>query len=185
MNRNLLFSLIFGMASLAPAMSVGEVKVRDMGDAVEFCNRQEIDKIEGVWEFPEDQTTVFIRRTHPSNRDYELILISSPDCRVEPGDRIGVLTPSADANRYQLSLSLKRDYGMLASASNCSAEFNEAKGVMYVHPMKMKLGLKLPSFLPRFWRIINVSLDDPASELPRGMRKIYPHTLSPEKIVYL
>lgn len=157
-----------------------------MQDAIEFCNLEELDRLEGVWEFPEDRTTVLVRRTSPSARDYELLLLSTPDCRLQPGERIGLLEPSADVNRYKLSLFMKRDLGVLASSRSCTAEFKENANALYIHPMKLRLSFRLPTyFLPKFWRLLNVSFENPGDDLPRGLRKVYPAAPSPTSITYL
>lgn len=160
--------------------------IRDTKDAMEFCRVEELDRIEGIWEFPEDRTSVLIRRTNINGREYELVLLNTPDCRLVPGERIGLLTPSADANRYKLSLYMKRDLGVLASAHSCTAEFKENAEALYIHPMKLRLSFRLPTyFLPKFWKLLNISFDNPGDDLPRGLRKLYPITSKSEKLTYL
>lgn len=164
--------------------------IADMGAALQYCDSKELDKIEGIWEFPEDQTSVLIKRTNRNANDYDLILINTPDCRLLPGETIGKLSASADRNRFKLSLYMKRDYGMLASARVCTAEFKDNYSALHVHPMKLNLSLGSLTgigqlFLPKFWRLVRVSLDNPSSSLPRGLRRIYPTPSSNQKISYL
>lgn len=178
----LLLSLLF------PAGIRGERKpgnrISDLLAAEEWCCSAPLSNIEGIWEFPEDETMVLIKRKSDEKRVYELILLSSPDCRLHPGECIGYLYPTANSDKYKLKLYISRKYGILSDTRSCSAEYRQKDEAIYIQPRQLKISFRTLWFLPKFWRSLRIKLDDPASTLPKGLRKVYPLTV-PENPIYL
>lgn len=146
-----------------------------MGRAMEYCDRAPLEKIEGIWEFPEDNTRVLIRRADQKKRLYDLIIITSPDCRLKAGEKIGEIIPSIDNDKLRLSLFTSRRDGILTDPSNCLALFNDKEGTIRVEKRKFKISLKFTRYLPKFWRLLSLlSSDNPTDKLPKGLVRIYP-----------
>ncbi len=149
-------------------------KIRDMEGARDYCDREELDRVEGIWEFPEDETIVLIRKSAMKEGAYWLVVISSPDCRLKPGEILGKIEMSADADKYFLSLYSNRKAGILTDMKTCRADFNEKEGSIFIFPKKYKIGLRSLWLLPKFWRMIRIGVDNPADKIPRGLIRIYP-----------
>lgn len=151
------------------------MEICDMQAALDYCMEAPLDRIEGIWEFPEDNTVVLIKRNGTLRRQYDLIIISTPDCRLNPGEKIGIMTQSVDADKLQLSLFGTRRDGLLTDPGNCSAIFNDKEGTIRVEKGKIKIALNVSRFLPKFWRILSLfKISNPASKLPDGLVRIYP-----------
>ncbi len=158
--------------------------IADRLAAEQYCESSPLTRVEGIWEFPEDETFVLIRKKDGEKRKYELILISSPDCRLHPGECIGYLNPTADSDKFKLTLYINRKYGLLSDTRSCSAEYRPKEEAIIIHPRQLKISLRTPWFLPKFWRSLRVKIDDPATNLPKGLRKVFPTTI-PENPIYL
>ena len=158
-----------------------EVAALDYGLAQEYCDRTELTDPEGIWQFPDDETTVLIRRSPHSQSKFEIFVIETPDCRLNPGDKLGELQRSADLSKFQLNLYTRRKTGILTDSRSCSAELKDNGDAFIMHPRKLKLSLRTMWFLPRFWRSLRINIDDPSSQLPYGMIRLYPRStpLSP------
>ena len=154
-------------------------KISDMGKALEFCRNSPLDRIEGIWEFPEDNTVVLIRLADERKRVYDLIVVTTPDCRLKPGEKIGVMTASIDPDKFHLSLYTSRKDGLLSDPSNCLAVFNEADGSLRVEKRKYKFSLRSSRYLPKFWRMLAMfSSENPAVKLPEGLIRLFPNPFS-------
>ena len=182
--KSLAVSAIAGAVFLWATPLRAEKNVRDMEDALEYCRIAPLERPEGVWEFPEDETRVLIKKTPGKPRSYDIVHISGPDCRLQPGETIGRMTATVDRNKYKLSLSVSRDYGLLSDTRSCSAEFREKENSLVIRPARIKITTRTLWFLPKFWRSLKIIYDNPAADLPHGIIRIYPPAL-PENPVYL
>ncbi|MDE7412404.1 MAG: hypothetical protein K2N05_01255 [Muribaculaceae bacterium] len=180
-----IFLLIIILMGTLPIFS-GQ-RISDMGAALDFCREAPLDKIEGIWEFPADNTVVLISRDRSQPKTfYNIIVVSTPDCRLNPGDKIGEMTPSVDQNKYLLSLYRSQKNNLLSDPGKCSAIFNDKDGTIKVEArsLKVKISSRIYSFLPQFWRLLSMfKVNDPAASLPDGLVRIYPYP-APSKADY-
>lgn len=153
-----------------------EVAAIDFGLAQEYCDCTELTEPEGIWQFPDDETTVLIRRAPHSSSKFEIFVIETPDCRLNPGDKLGELQRSADTSKFKMSLYTNRKTGILTDSHSCSAELKENGDTFIMQPRKLKISLRTMWFLPRFWRSLRIDIDNPASRLPYGLIRLYPRT---------
>lgn len=152
----------------------GEV-IRDMEAAREFCDRRPLDRIEGIWEFPEDNTVVLISCANEKRREYDLTVIITPDCRLNPGEKIGRLSSSVDSDKFKLSLFTSRRDGILSDPSDCLATLNDREGTIFIEKRKFRLSTRINRFLPKFWQLLTLlSSSSPLDKLPKGLIRIYP-----------
>jgi hypothetical protein len=150
--------------------------VSDMGIAREWCDRTMTHRIEGIWEFPQDETRVLIRRSAGTDNRYDIIVVESPDTRLQPGENIGYLQISPLSTKFEMALYRNRQKGILGSPGKCLAELNEKEDALIIQGRKMKFSLGSRWFLPAFWRSVRISLKNPLNALPKGMIRIYPKT---------
>lgn len=165
-------------------------KISDMGAALDFCRERPLDYIEGIWEFPEDNTVVLIKNTDRKRRIYDLIIVSSPDCRLNAGDKIGEMKGTIDSKKFHLSLFTRLRNGIFSDPENCAATFSDSEGAIRVEKKKVKFSLRLSRFLPKFWRVLSLfSIDNPTEKLPKGLIRLYPSSdgngLERSKPIYL
>lgn len=167
--------------SLSPGLcksETTEVAAIDYGFAHEYCNRTELTEPEGIWQFPDDETTVLIRRAPHSSSIFEIFVIETPDCRLNPGDKLGELQRSADTSKFKMTLYTSRKTGILTDSHSCSAELKENGDVFIMQPRKLKISLRTMWFLPRFWRSLRINVDNPISRIPYGLIRLYPRATS-------
>ena len=153
--------------------------IYDMQSAQEYCDMRALMRPEGIWEFPEDATKVMIMAAPNLSRSYDIILISSPDCRLRPGDRIGKIEETIDPDKYLLSLYCDHRKGILTDMRSCSAELDKDEGTLRITPRGVKLSVRTIRLLPSFWSLFGISFDNPQSKLPVGLIRIYPSNTSP------
>ncbi len=149
----------------------------DIIGAREWCDTTALQPIEGIWIYPEDNVTVLVRRLSDTDRiayrTYDICVVDTPDCSMTPGESIGFLEGTADAKAFRLRLFTKRKKGKLSGLLDCAARLSDDENLRVESP-KFKFRLGSLSILPKFWRIVRVSIDNPASKLPVGMVRIYP-----------
>lgn len=154
------------------------IKVIDEIDAQLYCDETPLLKIEGIWEFPSDGTRVLIRRTSPASKGCDIIVISSPDCRLFPGDDIGDIVPSGETGKYNLSICRSRVKGLLSDPGHCSAKLSSNFNALSFTPRKYKVSLGNLWFLPRFWRSIRIRKTNDNTDSQNGLIRIYPSSPS-------
>lgn len=148
--------------------------ISDEGRARAWCDSTALQRIEGIWEFPDDETRVLIKRVIPTARIYDIIVLSSPDCRLIPGDRIGEVRPTAEAGTYRLSICRSRVKGILTDPGHCEAKLKDNEASLTFKPRKISFKLGSIYFLPKFWRTIRFRFNDPEGDIPDGMIRVYP-----------
>lgn len=149
-------------------------RICDMGAAREWCDRTMLHRVEGIWEYPDDQTRVLVCRSAAYDNRYDIVVVESPDTRLVPGEAIGYMQASPVPTKFEMGLFRSRQKGILADMAKCLAELTEKDDAIVVRGRKLRFSLASRWFLPSFWRAVRVSLKDPLESLPRGMVRIYP-----------
>ncbi len=168
LKNTLTMALIFFISVPSYAFFGSEAEIR------EWCDSNILAQVEGIWEYPEDGARVLIQAdpTHPGT--YTISIISTPDCRLEFGDVIGRLHPSVDAKQFRLEQWTHKDKSIFSKSENCTATLSSDGESLRVKSPKLKFKININTLLPRFWRIVRVSYDDPTDKLPVGLLKVYP-----------
>lgn len=153
----------------------GATEICDMGAAKEWCDNAMLDILEGIWEYPDDHTTVLIRRNHADNSEYDIIVVASPDTRIKAGDIIGYMKKSPDPTQYEMGVyKTKNKQGVLKELGKCLARLNEKNDALTVKGRSVKFSLGSRYLLPSFWRLLRITVKDPLENLPEGLVRIYP-----------
>lgn len=168
-----LLSLVILLAAITAARA-SDRDICDMRAAREWCDGAMMHRVEGIWEFPEDETRVLIRRQTESGNSYAIIVIESPDTRLHPGDNIGELKVSPAPTKFEMSLYRTLLKGILGSPGKCLAELDEKNDALLIDGRKIRFSVGSRWFLPSFWRAVKISIKNPLDALPKGMIRIYP-----------
>lgn len=151
-----------------------DLRCADIDYARQWCDATVLAGPEGIWEFPEDETTVLVSRSSNRKGFYDIFVISTPDCRLHAGDLLGELRNSVDRNKFRLSLFCRRKDNLLTDSRECLATLSDDGYAMHIAGKKYKISLRNIYILPKFWRMVRVSVDNPLDKLPEGMVKVYP-----------
>ena len=143
-------------------------------DIREWCDQSALSPVEGIWEYPDDGAKVCIQADPTSPGSFTITMISTPDCRLEYGDLIGRLHPTIDTKQFRLEQFTHKDELRLTNAKECAATLSADGESLRIKSPKLKLRININTLLPRFWRMVRVSYDDPTDKLPAGLVKVYP-----------
>lgn len=147
----------------------------DPQSAREWCDTTALHPVEGVWLWPDDDVTVAVCREPESlPARYALHVVATPDCSLAPGEVLGYLEPTTDARRFRLSVYTGRRRKTLDGLAGCAVTMSDDNNALRVESPKIKIKWNAVSLLPRFWRLVRISVDDPASRLPAGLVRLYP-----------
>lgn len=159
----------------------------DIDAAREVCDALPLDRIEGVWYYPDDKVTVLIRRFPDSDSSglpvYQIMAVEATDCRIVPGDEIGKLTASPESSKYTLTLKADGRNVLQGKTTECMATLSKEGDSMILSKEKSKARLRINlnpnAILPALWRSLlrfGISVgsgNDPKRPSP-GMIKVYP-----------
>ncbi len=158
----------------------------DIDRAIEICDSIPLDNLEGVWIYPEDNVTVLVLKnespTLSSLPTYEISVVESSDCNVNPGELIGKITPTTDPKKYTVELLTERKGLDLLKPKTCVATLSSDGDALTLRhsssKFKLRLNLNPSILLPKLWRsIIRIGASSSGKEsdnAPEGMIKIYP-----------
>lgn len=145
--------------------------------AREWCDQATLDRVEGIWEYPEDKVTVLIRKPQASGaelHDYEIVALDSPGYTVDPGTTIGWLERTTDPLKFKMHLYTCRKKGKLSKPKECAATLVNEDCGMTVTASRLSFTFNPLGLLPYFWKLVRVRQTDPTKSLPAGMLKVYP-----------
>lgn len=160
-------------ALLLPVYSAAANPPADYLEAIEFCDRADLRPIEGLWTYPDDEVTVLIFRNESNARTYDIFVVESADCSLNPRMKLGELTESPDPDKFSMKLFTKVKNGVLSLPRSATATYNENKESLTVKSNSLKIRINPLRLLPSFWRIASVSFNT-GEGAPEGMIKVYP-----------
>lgn len=188
--RILSIALTIASLLLCPGASFAQQNrpVCDIDRAIEICSALPLDRLEGVWAYPEDGVTVLILKTesHSSSSlpEYTISVLESDDCRLVPANVIGNIKATPEADKYEISLFTEKDKSIFQKSHSCIATLSKDADALILKGNKQKkfnfrLNLNPSRLLPNFWRIVRVSAStgnqsSSSASPPVGMVKIYP-----------
>lgn len=163
------------LANVFAILAYGERPViSDIVAAREWCDATMMHRVEGIWEFPEDETTVLICRNEHTPHRYDIVAVSSPDTRLHPGQTVGYLVESAESDKFEMALCRAQEKSVFAEFTKCLAQLRDDDNTIVAKGRKLKFSLRARWLLPSFWKMINITFKDPLENLPRGLIRIYP-----------
>ena len=158
----------------------------DIDMAQEICDRLPLEEVEGIWLYPDDNVTVLLLNdnhdSHTQLPTYTLKVVETSDARLHPGETIGTLKATSQANIYAIELATERRNGLLLKPVTCmgtlSKEGDSFSFKKQKTPLRGRLNLNFSRLLPGFWKMISTGISSSGTgnsvQLPVGMVKVYP-----------
>jgi hypothetical protein len=145
------------------------------------CDSMDLQPIEGLWYYPEEEMTVMIERCEgtklPEAQDYRIVLVDSEDVSLLPGTVIGYCKPTADARKYKVWIYGEQKLSILENLQACLGELSEDASLMLIkrNEVKMRVRMNFTRFLPTLLNGLSVTATNSNDvKFPDGFRKIYP-----------
>ena len=164
-----------------------EPEIFDVDAARAYCDSTAIEDPEGIWIYPEDGVTVFIKRKNTLSQSslpiYEIRVVDTSDVRLHPGDIIGTLSALPERKKFEVALFTERGPSGLFKSKTILATLSDEGETMVLKREKGKFNLRFtfnPStLLPKLWRMVRMNASagnsSSSSQSPAvGMVKIYP-----------
>ncbi|MBP5687052.1 MAG: hypothetical protein J6X22_00215 [Muribaculaceae bacterium] len=147
--------------------------------ARERLMESDLQPLEGIWYYPNEDMTIVIERWQPEPSHkigYRLLLVASDDLELLPGTVIGYIEASAVDNKYHLWLYSERNKVTLCGPMECVATLNkDATSLTFDPPhWDVKVRVNFARFLPSLFKGISVIPDVEKEKLPVGFKKIFP-----------
>ena len=183
--KRLTFILLFNLLILTavaktelPERSV-VVPVYDEQVARERLLESDMQPLEGIWYYPNEDMTIAIERWEPEPSHkigYRLLLVASDDLELLPGTVIGYVEATAVDNKYHLWLYSERNRVTLCGPLECVATLNKEATTLTFDPphWDVKVRVNFARFLPSLFRGISVIPNVEKEKLPVGFKKIFP-----------
>lgn len=149
-------------------------QIFDIIDARNYCDRNALDHIEGIWIYPEDDVTVLIKKDRIDSEKYNIIAVDAKSNHFRLGETIGHLSSTTDPKKYKMKLFTTRKRSILTNPRQCALTLSNDDYAMRVQASSVKITFHPLYLLSRFWRVVYASYKNPAADLPIGMKKIYP-----------
>ncbi len=129
--------------------------------ARERLMESDLQPLEGIWYYPNEDMTIAIERWQPEPSHkigYRLLLIASDDLELLPGTVIGYIEASAVDNKYRLWLYSERNKVTLCGPLDCVATLNKDATTLTFDPphWEVKVRVNFARFLPSLFKGISV-----------------------------
>lgn len=145
------------------------------------CDSMDLQPIEGLWYYPEEEMTVMIERCEgaklPEAQDYRIVLVDSEDVSLLPGTVIGYCKPTAEVRKYKVWIYGEQKLSILENLQACLGELSEDASLMLIkrNEVKMRVRMNFTRFLPTLLNGLSVTATNSNDvKFPDGFRKIYP-----------
>ena len=130
----------------------------------------ELDDLEGLWSYPDENMTVAIERI--GNNDYRMIVAETDNESVDCGTVMGYLTTTAKQSRLKMVLYSVIDGDLLTTPQNCVADFKNGTIIIKRKKLKMDLSVNLVRFLPSVFDGIRLYPRIESTDIEPGLHKI-------------
>lgn len=167
---NLLLYLLISL-STSPQFS-------DRSTAETYLSTLPLSPVEGIWEYPAEETAVMILADDEQKGRYNIYYLEGIDCRLYPGLKIGSLESSPSAQKFKISLCSNLSGGLPGVFQTGLATLSDQQDALYLEMPKIKISVNPSLVLPVLWNKLRLNLrirtTDPLDKLPVGWIKTYP-----------
>lgn len=164
-----LIAIIASIVSLAAGASDSLTAIED---SIRSLIDDSPDPIAGIWQIGGNAGTRFAIVT--GKKDFEILIIDSPDMSIAPATHCGTLTPTGRKGLYDATLLDKLDRRIKSSRFIFELDSYD---VLTFKPYKQKTSVSFNRLIPYFFRI-RVRHEDTRPTDVDAARRIYPQTVS-------
>lgn len=158
----------------------GVTQGMDYDSAVHYCDSVPLRGPEGIYVWP-DRGAIVLVRANSSNADmaltpgsYEIIALQCTDILIAPGQTLGYLFPSADAEEYTLHLYSHISESGLTVPKRYAAKYDPMQSSFRIKGRRMQLTVNPLALVPKLRSLLRLKIDNPLSDIPDGLRRLYP-----------
>ncbi len=152
--------------------------IQSRENAEKYLATLPLSPIEGIWEYPADETSLIILKSRHDKGHYDIYLLESVDCSLHPGMNVGQIEESADKTQFSIKLKTKLNKGLLTSPLPCSGKLSGNSDILYIKSPKIKVSFTPSLFLPTLMKVLRlgfrVRTESPADKVPDGIIKTFP-----------
>lgn len=135
-------------------------------------------RIEGLWQFQADGSTIAIEREEKKTNDvglsYRMVVVRSSNRLLRPGTLIGTIVPSGKGDVFEAKIySTDADGGKLRNPKSYTLSLTDESSRLIFKKVKSRYIINLWRMLPYMWRG-TMRLRDTGGEAPNGCVKIFP-----------
>lgn len=141
------------------------------------CDDTDLQPIEGMWYYPDEEMTVVVERCDETLKDYRIVLVSADDLSLLPGTVIGYCKPTVDNHKFKMWIYGEQQMGILENLQLCLGELSEDAQTIVIKRSEADLRIRVnfTRFLPKLLRGLSVSSSGIKEvEVPEGFVKVYP-----------
>ncbi|MDE6010312.1 MAG: hypothetical protein K2F87_02540 [Muribaculaceae bacterium] len=150
----------------------------DRGRAEEYLTGLPLGRVEGIWEYPADETAVMVIADPMRKGAYGIFLVETTDCRLTPGMLLGRLEESPNSEKFKISLCSRLAGGLPTGWQEGLASLSQTGDALLIEMPKLKLSLNPSMVLPVLWNRLRLNLrvkhTDPLDRLPEGWIRVFP-----------
>lgn len=106
--------------------------------------------------------------------EYEIINIESSDIMLQPGQVLAYLYPTASPDKFHAYVYENIGIRNLSRPKHKAADFNHRKQTIILQSKKRTFSINPLGLIPRMRSILRMRTEDPVTDLPQGLRLIYP-----------
>lgn len=173
MLRTLLALMAIAVAAAAPASAQPEIC--DIEAAMQWCDTAPLDRIEGIWEYPEDGVAVLIRKSAIAYGRYDVVALSAAGGAALPGEIIGKVVQTPLPEKFSMQLYTRRGRRQeLCGMRRCELSLVANDYGLSFESVQPKWRLNPIALLPKFWRLGSLVRREAGKKPTIGMRKTYP-----------
>lgn len=141
-----------------------------------YCDSAPLRGPEGIYSWPDAGALVLVRdASAPADASphYEIVALQASDILMEPGQTVGYLYPTASEADYHLYLYEVGDEGA-SSPRHLAARYDAGRHSFEFKDSKTRVRFNPFFFIPRVRSAVRVQRENPAADLPDGLRLVYP-----------
>ncbi|MCM1005239.1 MAG: hypothetical protein NC402_02960 [Prevotella sp.] len=149
----------------------------DMAAARAYCDSTALRSPEGIYYWPDRNVVVLVRASHKMHglaTEFEAVAVESSDILLEPGAVLAYFYPTASPKEYHAYIYENVSSESISSPKHKSAKFSDENQTMLMEGKKLKFTFNPLALIPRMRSVFRLRQDNPVSELPNGLTRIYP-----------
>lgn len=162
------------VCATAASQTGAEALPLDKQGAIEWCRTHTLDRIEGVWSYPQDRVTVLIHKADTEGTGYNVSVVESEKLSLRPGELLGTVSATAEPDKFSMTLFTSKTKGKLSRPRKCALTLTADDSGLTVRSKVRKWRINPFAILPYFWKVARVSESDPMKTLPVGMIRLHP-----------